>query len=885
MQRCYGCMKVFEKEYELCPHCGFIVGTPQVMVNHLPCGTRLRNRYIIGKALGHGGFGITYIAWDDKEQMVVAVKEFFPHSLSMRNPGDKEVYCYVTDSARYYTDGIKKMLDEGKKLSRFIENENIVDVYDFFEENNTAYIIMEYLEGCDLKKYLEEVGGRLEPQAAIRIMLPVLNALADMHSDNLIHRDIAPDNIFICDDGRIKLLDFGSARLAVQDADRSVSVLIKAGYAPKEQYLSRSKQGPWTDVYAACATLYRIVTGEIPVPSTERDTIELKPFSKFGLHGHEALEDVILRGLEPEIENRIKYAQLLEKELKAVFKAYNGDFSELNKNIKRAEAVRRRKEAVKNKKLIGIIAGAAAVVLALVAVIVFALTGSDDKEKKTVSSDFYETVAYSEEETELVTEDVKKNSSSETVIIRIGKLTRSQLLSSVFSEAGKIYMADIDSDGKSEIITYTDRFNIYSNLSDGSLKRLSIDCSSNSKVYFDKAEKTVAFYDAGSGEGKAFRLNGENFELNKAVAPEELASMIEEGILIDAEELLRSGDCGEGNKWMYFTEDAMLYLTGTLENFVFPDENATETPWSKYRQMVTRVIIGDEATVVPDYLCHLCEALKEVNLGKSVQKIGEKAFESCNALTEITIPQTVTEIGAGAFASSGIREISIGPAVTAIGEYAFLACKSLERITVDGASTNYASDSEGVLYSNDYKKLITFPAGNTAQQYYMIESTEHVEKNAFTANEKLCMVYFADRVKTVGSGAFTGCSSLETVELSQSLEVISESMFENCGNLVEVNGLNRVSAVEALAFANCPKLETAEFSSSLKSIGKQAFLNCTGFEKFRIPSSVTYVGANAFEGWKSSQQIEIDNSRRNISEWNSSWQKGCKAELVYTRLI
>lgn len=887
MQRCYGCMQEFEKEYELCPHCGFIVGTPTEMVNHLPYGTRLQDRYIIGKALGHGGFGITYIAWDDEEQSVVAIKEFFPHSLSMRNPGEKKVYCYVSDSSRYYKDGIKKMMDEGRKLSRFIENENIVDVYDFFEENNTAYIVMEYLEGRDLKKYLEEVGGRLEPQAAIRIMLPVLNALADMHSDNLIHRDIAPDNIFICDDGRIKLLDFGSARLAVQDADRSLSVLIKPGYAPKEQYLSRSKQGPWTDVYAACATLYRIVTGEIPVPSTERDTVPLKPFSKFGLRGHEALEDVILRGLEPEIEDRIKYAQLLEKELKAVFKSYSGDFSELNKNIKRAEALRRRKEALKNKKLLTIIIGAVAAVVAVTAGIVLAIGGSDKKDNDVSKPEpsqhvhvFNEDVAGNEE----VTQEVMD--SSDTVIVRIGKLSRTQLISSVFSESEKIYMIDVNSDGKSEIVTYTDgKLNIYSNLSDGSLKRLTVGASENSRIYYDKADKTIAFVDSDSGEGKAYRLNDETFEINESVDSGEIASMTEEGILIGAEELISSGDCGEGNRWTYFKEESLLYLTGTLENFKYPAEDVIDTPWSKYRQEVSSVILSDEATVVPDHLCYICGALSEVQLGKSVQKIGTNAFESCDSLKKITLPPTVTEIGTLAFSKSAITEISIGAAVTAIGEDAFFECKSLEKIFVDSSNTNYASDSDGVLYSNDYRNLITYPAGSKAVQYNMIESTENVEKNAFAGCENITHIYFSDRVKTVGAAAFKGCSALELAELPNSLEVISESMFENCGNLLYVDASGRVTDIETLAFANCTKLETVKLSSSLKNIGKQAFLNCTGAEKITVPSSVKYVGANAFEGWTSSQTIEIDNSKRNISDWHSGWQKSCKAEVTFTRII
>lgn len=316
MQRCLGCMREFSSEFGLCPYCGYIVGSKPEKATHLPGGTRLAERYVVGRVLGHGGFGITYVAWDEKMERPVAIKEFFPNALSTRSQGEKVVSCYNEKSSRFFKDGVRKMLDEGKRLSRFQKNENIVDVYDFFEENNTAYIVMKYIEGKDLKKLLEEKGGRLGVEESIKMILPVLNALSVMHGENMIHRDVSPDNIFLCNNGRIYLLDFGSARLAVEDADKSMSVMVKHGYAPKEQYLSRSKQGSWTDIYAVCATLYHLVTGETPTESAEREYKPLKKLSEFGLTGCEEFEKILFKGLEPEIENRIKTCSELEKKLK-----------------------------------------------------------------------------------------------------------------------------------------------------------------------------------------------------------------------------------------------------------------------------------------------------------------------------------------------------------------------------------------------------------------------------------------------------------------------------------------------------------------------------------------------------------------------------------------
>ena len=313
MQRCLGCMKEFGKEYDICPYCGYMTDAVPTDKNHLIPRTILSDRYMLGKAIGHGGFGITYIAWDEKIQKKVAVKEYFPNALSTRQKGITEVSCYNEKAERFFKEGMSKMLDEARRISRFADNENIVDIYDYFEENNTAYIVMEYLEGKDLKKHLEENGEKISPEQAVKIILPVLNALKDMHRDKLIHRDISPDNIYMCNNGKVKLLDFGAARLEVEDAEKSLSVMVKRGYAPKEQYISRSKQGPWTDVYALCATMYKMITGEIPSESVARDDEPLKTFAEFGITGYEKLEETLFKGLEPNIQDRIQSVEALER--------------------------------------------------------------------------------------------------------------------------------------------------------------------------------------------------------------------------------------------------------------------------------------------------------------------------------------------------------------------------------------------------------------------------------------------------------------------------------------------------------------------------------------------------------------------------------------------
>lgn len=368
VQLCLGCMKQFGKEFDVCPHCGFIVGTKPKFKDHLVPGTRLYGRYILGKVLGHGGFGVTYLAWDEKLSRAVAIKEFFPHAISTRSEGQTDLSCYDEKSEEFFREGVKKMLDEGMRISKFSSNPHVVNIYDCFEENNTSYIVMEYLEGKDLKEYLAEKGGRLAPEEAIRFITPIINVLEVMHKEHLIHRDISPDNIYLCNSGEVKLLDFGSARLAVEDANKSLSIMVKRGYAPQEQYMSRSKQGPWTDIYAVCATLYKLITGKTPPDSNELGSVAVKSFSEFGINNCDELEKVILHGMESDYTARIQSAPELRNLLAAALNKPTQAKSKQNTVIKSVPDNKKQKE---QKKFV--IKPAAAIITATVSVLVCAL--------------------------------------------------------------------------------------------------------------------------------------------------------------------------------------------------------------------------------------------------------------------------------------------------------------------------------------------------------------------------------------------------------------------------------------------------------------------------------------------------------------------------------
>ena len=316
IRRCMGCMSTYEAIDEMCPFCGYIEGTPAKEAYHIKPGSLLHDRYTVGRAIGFGGFGITYIAWDNKLMQKVAIKEYMPSEYATRVPGNLTVTIYDGERYTEFMTGLQKFLDEAQRLAKFQNVPGIVRILDCFSENLTAYIVMEYLDGMTLKQYLAEHGGKLPYEEAAEFILPVLAALQAVHKEGIIHRDISPDNIFITEDGEVKLLDFGAARYASTGYSKSLSVILKPGYAPAEQYLSHGEQGPWSDVYATAATLYRMITGVVPEEALERKEKDtLKPPSALGAKLPKNAEKAILNALNVRVENRTASAEEFEAQL------------------------------------------------------------------------------------------------------------------------------------------------------------------------------------------------------------------------------------------------------------------------------------------------------------------------------------------------------------------------------------------------------------------------------------------------------------------------------------------------------------------------------------------------------------------------------------------
>lgn len=268
----------------------------------LPSGTRV-DHYVIREVLGAGGFGITYLAEHEGLGKLYAIKEYFPHAFSYRH-GRSVLPTASSDGT--YKWGLERFVTEARALAKF-KHPAIVDVASIFEANGTAYIVLGYEAGIDMVQWLKQLGRPPSQEELDRLLTPLLGALEEVHRNNMMHRDISPDNLLIRDDGRPVLIDFGSARESIRGRARALSAIVKHGYSPPEQYTSRPElQGPWTDIYALAATLYRAISGKLPPDATERLVRDdIQPLSRLaGAPYRAGFLDAIDRGLRMKVEDR-----------------------------------------------------------------------------------------------------------------------------------------------------------------------------------------------------------------------------------------------------------------------------------------------------------------------------------------------------------------------------------------------------------------------------------------------------------------------------------------------------------------------------------------------------------------------------------------------------
>lgn len=315
---CLRCMKTSD-DVGICPHCGREKAGQLTWSKALAPGTILNNKILIGNILGKGGYGITYIGYDMLLEYRVAIKEFFPDEMVDRAEDGKTVLVLDEVNGEEYQRETTAYLREARVLAEFSKFPGIVAIKDLFYENNTGYLIMEFLENGNLRKYVDSQGGWLGVKEALELMEPVISVLGRLHKSGLIHRDISPDNIMMDEDGSMKLIDFGGSKKV--GLNNQQVFLGKWGFAPLEQMLSKlSEQGPWTDIYGICATLYCIITSEVPQASYERnEKDELIDIAQYNINIDKKVAAGIMKGLSMNAKDRQQSIDELYKDLYGVY--------------------------------------------------------------------------------------------------------------------------------------------------------------------------------------------------------------------------------------------------------------------------------------------------------------------------------------------------------------------------------------------------------------------------------------------------------------------------------------------------------------------------------------------------------------------------------------
>lgn len=327
--QCHGEMRDFA---EICPHCGVEQKVDFLLA--LPLGTLLHDRYRIDKVLGRGGTAITYQVYDRHLERISALKEYFPAEIANRIPGSREVILYAGKKAAEYAHGFARFQEEAQNMMRFHDHPHIIHVYDYFEENKTAYIVMEYLQGVTLKDMIEE--APLPYEKAVAIGATICTALTAMHKQKILHRDISPDNIFICTDGTVKLIDFGAARFAAT-TKQQLTITYKGGFTPPEQFSTLEEPDPRSDIYALAATLYMAISGVRPDDAREREVRdEVKPLY------------LLCPAVPQEISDTIECAMSVPKELRPLSAAAFADgLQQHEKSRSLQDVLKRRKKLVR----------------------------------------------------------------------------------------------------------------------------------------------------------------------------------------------------------------------------------------------------------------------------------------------------------------------------------------------------------------------------------------------------------------------------------------------------------------------------------------------------------------------------------------------------------
>ena len=884
---CENCFAQIEKEP--CPKCGFDQSRYVKDPMTLALGSVLENRYVIGGVIGKGGFGTTYLAYDRKLECRVAVKEYYPYGLAVRTPGTTTVSVSGAEAKETFTNGAEKFYDEARLVAQFNGNPNIVSVHDFFYANDTVYFTMGYLEGQTLKAYLKERGA-LSPGQAVCVAQSVSNALMAAHSMNVLHRDISPDNIMVCRDGTIKLLDFGAARQIVTEGSQSLSVILKQGFAPLEQYQKKGKQGPWTDIYSLGATLYYALTLDaLDDPMSRLD--EDEEYSSNKHHIVDELWQVIKKATALRIQDRYQDIFEWKKELNGLSikpeplvdgedsgeKVKAGEAAKVlgdtvpgNENAEDADAVGVTMSLQEEDKV-----GVTMPVQEEDTVGVTMPLQEEDKvgvtiplqeedkvgvtmplqEEKTVKETEVQEEADSQQDDEFaktmaeISEKKKKRKRTVMRILGLVSVVAAVVIGAVIFINTREFRYKAYGNGI-EITKYQHKdsmVTIPSEIKGKPVKRIGdsafLGCSSLTSIELPDSVTEIG-WDAFEGCS-----NLTSIELPDSVT--EIGWDAFEGC-----SNLTSIELPDN-----ITEIGWEAFNGcsSLMSIELPDSVTEIGIWAfNGCSSLTSIELPDSVTKIGGYAFSGCSSLTSIELPDSVTEIGTWAFEDCSSLTSIEIPDSVTEIGSGAFRNcSSLTEVIL-PSHTVIEEDTFKGCDDVEIIRKDSTTLNQdfavEDTAEGSVSNPDTPESGFAADGenapdNAAADFTYTVYDNYVEINGYTGTDLYVVIpseIESKPVTKIGNSAFEWSSVLD-IELPESITEIGEYAFYHCSNIMSIELPDGLTMIGESAFEWCISLASIEIPEGVKKIEWSTFYCCEDLTEAKIPEE-TEIVENAFEG-------------------------------------
>ena len=878
---CSKCMCEIENE-DICPYCGHRQ-SDENSIHLLEEGALLQNgRYQIGSAIGEGGFGITYAAWDLVLNQPVAMKEYYPMNICSRDT--REDYS-VIPSPEYqdlYQIGLQRFIREARILGTLQNVKNVVPVLEWFEKNNTAYIVMKFIRGVTLEKYVNE--KHIPPQQLIEMLRDLIDSLILVHAQGILHRDISPTNIMVQEDGTLILIDFGAATSEERKAQgKDRTVIYNKSFAPVEQYDESGIQGPWTDIYALSATIYYLVTGEFPVESVSRiakDTLQSP--KKKGIPLKKWQDQAIMGGLAVQPENRPQTM---------------GIFRSMLYHLPMPEEVQRR------KRFWTLTAAAAALLILLNILITVNFT---------FGFPLKDGVLYSLQRDGWHI----KGSSINNVTLELSDsllgIDVIQIEANAFQGSQGLIEVTIPGSVKTvREYAFNNCKNLTSVIIKDGVQHLSSQVFSNcSSLQGVTIPKTVTSFEADTFAFPSNRLvllvddpagpiagMAEDFEVNYAYVE---TSENDTGITVSRYET-------EQNKALIPDQINGLPVTivdsGIEKTAVFPSEVSEIIlpeylekigDYSAYHTQINSIdfpkgvsSIGEhafagtllQAVALPESLTDLgkgafafCLGLQTVDLSPNIGKIPSGCFEGDQNLTNINIPEGISEIQTLAFGRcASLSALRLPDGMTTIGNLAFEDCVSLGALfipdsvnTINPAALNGCSNAITIIgYGNTFAENFSRDMDYSFYNMSGIDPYFSVSKkgglfvlDGARESDKVDLPSFYNEIivkKVTDARAIRS----ENVTMPRFTEIVGGLSFSNNQYLKTISAPETLKTIEMMAFAGSDHLRDVILQDGVKEIGMMAFHSCDELENIDLPASVNVIRDAAFMDCKNLKQIHI----------------------------